>query len=327
MPKRTLGLTVLQFKRDKKRAAAPLDDFSPFGLLTLFNEYVSSVDPNKLIDFAKKRYTLVTNVYAQGCAVFVDVEFGHYGSVGKTFNITDHSVEHERTDDHSATILTRLAFVVAPKSKTGIFFIEREGISGGGARVVERFKDALIADFGDFHHFPTETVVEAAAWRQDAELSQIKTTARKWRSNIGGGAGSITTKTVPLGTLRQELVPDSGVKYFPRWLRDAVMDRSLKMTEYLGFDDEDDVEVVVTLEKGEQTKKFVVGKEKTPSVRVLLSEEGQPSLDDAAFRYKVFREAETYYTANGFAWDTSWEQTKWSGVVADGKWDHPHTKP
>lgn len=325
MPKRTLGLTTLQFKRDKKRAAAPLDDFSPFGLLTMFHEYVSSVHPDKLIDTVKKRYTLITKVHAQGCAVFVDIEFGHYGSVGKTFNITDHSVEHERTDDHSATILTRLAFVVPPKSKTGIFFIEREGISGGGARVVERFKDALIADFGDLHHFPTETVVEADAWRKDAELSQIKTTARKWRSNIA--AGSATTRTIPLGTLRQELVPESGIKYFPRWLRDAILDRSLKMTEYLGFDDNDEVEVVIELQKGEQTKKFVVGKEKTPSVRILLSDDGQPSLDEPTFRYRVFREAESYYTANGFTWQSSWEQTNWPGVDGDGKWDHPHAKP
>lgn len=325
MPKRTLGITALQFKRDKKRAATPLDDFSPFGLLTMFQVYVNSVDPEKLKDAVKKRYTLITDVYAQGCAVFVDIEFGHYGSVGKTFNITNHSVEHERSDDHSATILTRLAFVVPPESKTGLFFIEREGISGGGTRVVERFKDALIADYGDFHHFPTETVVEADAWRKDAELSQIKATARKWRPNIA--AGATTTRTVPLGTLRQELVPESGVKYFPRWLRDAILDRSLKMTEYLGFDDEDDVEVVIELEKDEQTKKFVVGREKTPSVRILLSDDGQPALDESTFRYRVFREAENYYTANGFTWESSWEQTNWPGVDANGKWNHPHAKP
>lgn len=325
MPRRTLGLTTLQFKRDKKRAEAPLDEFSPFGLLTMFHEYAMSVDPDRLIDKEKKRYTLITNVVAQGCAVFVDIEFGHYGSTGKTYNITDHKVEHTRSDDHSATILTRLGFVVPPKSKTGVFFTEREGITGGGARIVERFKDALITDFGELHHFPTETVVEAAAWRKDAELSQIKATARKWRSNIA--AGSTTTNTVPLGTLRQELVPDSGVKYFPRWLRDGIMNRQLNMTEYLGFDDDDDVEVVITLEKGEQTKKFVVGKEKTPSVRILLTEDGQPSLDDQAFRYRVFREAESYYTANGFTWQHTWEQTNWPGVDTDGKWDHSQAKP
>lgn len=325
MPKRTLSLTALQYKRDKKRKAVPLDDFSPFGLLTMFHEYAGTVDAKHLMDPIKKRYTLITNVHAVGCAVFVDVEFGHYGSVGSTRNITDHSVEHVRTDDHSATVLTRLAFVVPPKGTEGVFFIEREGTVGGGARVVERFKDALLADYGAYHFFPSETVVEAAAWRKDAELSQIKATARKWRPNLASNA--LTTSKLPLGTLRQELVPETGVRFFPRWVRDAILNRTLAMTEYLGFDEDDDVEIVVELVRDEQSKKFVVGKEKTPSVRILLTEDGDPSLDDKAFRYRVFREAENYYTSNGYEWKPLWEQSNWAGVEADGKWDHAHARP
>ena len=322
MSERSLAMVEMLYKENKKREPARLDGFKPFGLLTLFSEYVKSASPEKLKDLDRKRYTKIARSKAVGCAVFVDIEYGPFGYGGNTYDTAKHVVEHQRLPEHAATTKTRMAFVVPPGAVRGLFLIEKEGRSSGGSEVVSHFKDALLSDFPD-HFYPTETVFEAESWRRVADLSKVSVTAKKWRSDIASDGG-LSTVTVPAGTLRQSLEPEGGTKFFPKWFRDKVLDKTFNAPEYFGLGDEDDVVVEVVLEKDGSQKKFTVDKQRTPPLRVLLSEEGRPAMNDNEFVSAVFKEAKDYFQGNGYTWETKWESVRFEGVDSDGVWDHPH---
>lgn len=318
MPKTTLSLTTMSHRPNKKAPLGSLDNVGGTELLSLFEEFCRTTHVNQLVDMGKQHYLAIKSVEREGRAVFVTTESGYFGNPGTTYDVHTHRAVHSRKKHESATIVTRLGLVCPPAGQTALFMFEREGTYGGGPHIFDMFKDALLETY-PADYFPTATVVEPDAWRKDADLRKVAVTAKKWRSSIGGVA---TPTLIPMGELRQELRPLRGSKFFPRKVRDSLLDRTLDMSAYLGFPTDIPTETSVSLENAGRRKTFVIGRERTPSVQLVLTNEGQGRLSDPDIRVKMFEESKDFFEDDGLSWDPSWETGKIGWVKPDVEWQH-----
>jgi hypothetical protein len=308
MSRRTLGMETIRFKPEKKRIYGDLGEVDGLDMLHMFHGLISRVDPNRLVDRTHGRYLKIERVHPAGRTVLVRTESGPFGEEGQTIDIATHQTSHRRSVNESATTMTRTLFVVPPNSTVGLFLVERQGLITGGTTIIELFKDALLAHHQS-HFFPTETVVETDAWSASAGLLSITTVAYAFPVNIADG---LTPTSVPAGTLRQTLEPPSGQRFLPRALWNGIRDRRIQASEFMGFQGQDVDETIVELEKDGQKKSYALGRESQPSVRVLITLEGEPALTDTEFARRAALEARTYYTGMGLTWEDRWLTGGWS---------------
>lgn len=310
----------MRHRPGKKLKYGDLDLARGMGLLKLFEDFCRTIHADQLVDNAKQHYVAIEKVEREGRGVFVTLESGNFGNPGKTFHVRSHKAVHTRSDLESATVHTRFALIVPPGATTALFLFEREGLYGGGPRVYEMFKDALLASFSD-DFFPTDAVIETDAWRKDADLRRVVVTAKAWKPSVGG---TLSPSDVPLGTLRQEFRPPMRTRFFPRAFRDKLLNKTLDMSLYMSFASSVNSETRVQLEKDNRRKTFLIGRDKSPTVQLELTDEGKPRLGYGAIKQRMFEEAQDYYEADGLTWNTSWQTgtVKWGNQ--NGTWAHQY---
>lgn len=301
---------VIRFKPNKKRTAAAVTDIDGADMLHLFHGLVSHLDPDELVKRSKGRYTKIETVKPSGRTVLVRTESGTFGEAGQTIDVNTHATAHHRTSDQSATTMTRTLFVVPPNAKMGVFVVERQGGATGGSELIDLFKHALLAKYPD-HFFPDETVTESDAWSAAAGLKSITAVTYGAPLNIADGTTAIP---VNAGVIRQTLEPPAGVDFLPRALWNAVRNKRIATSAFLAFEGQDVDETIVELSKGGQTKRYVLGKERQPAVRVVVSDDGVPALTDTVLSREAAKEAKEYFDGMGFTWNNQWLTGQWSAA-------------
>ena len=297
----------MQFKPNKKRKAGDLSDVEGSELLHLFHGFVSNLSPDSLVNRTREHYVKIEDVKASGRTVFVKTESGPFGEEGQTIDVTTHQVAHVRTAAQSATTMTRMLLVVPPKGQTAIFVIERQGGATGGIAVFDLFKRALLAKFSD-HFFPDKTVVESDAWSAEAELRSVTAVAYRFPVNIADG---LVAQAMPAGILRQTLEPSGAARFLPRALWDALRNKRIDASQFMGFENHDIDETVVELEREGQKKTYVLGKESQPSIRVQITADGERPLTDVDFSRRAALEAKSLYQGMGLTWEDRWLTGQW----------------
>jgi hypothetical protein len=311
MPKRTLGLETLQVRpgHNRKQTLAPLDEVDGIDLLHFFHAWASNVDPNDMVDYVRGRYLTITRVDVRGRSVLVEAESGYFGDPGKTIDVATHQVAHERTSDQSATIMTRLVFVVPPGGLTGVFVIERQGMVGAGPRMIAAFKRALVSRFASYS-FDTETVLESDAWVEGAELLSIKAVAYGVPVDVGDGVGP---QAQAIGRLEQVLEPERGHEFLPNKLFRALRDRKIRATDFMGFRGNVEVdETFVTVSRDGRRKTFNLEQERVPAIRVLITDDGEQALTRTPFLRVCLDEVRDYFEGMVLTWDESWRDGRWT---------------
>lgn len=320
----TMTVTMIKYRPGKKRAYGPLDTIGEAGLLRLFYDYVSDLHPDALVDYEKNRYAHVEGVSLAGCAVCVEIEYGTFGNPGKTMSIRSHQAVHERGEDESATVHTRLVLVVPPGGAMGLFFIEREGNYGGGSTVMHRFRDALQESYPDAF-YPMEALLEPDAWLKAADLLKFTVIKHGWSSGLNPGLG---LQAQPLGAVETTFRPERGTQFLPRSIRDGLLDHSINAAEYLAVpdvDDDDGVEVEMTLQLGNVSRTFKVDHARTPSFRLQLTRDREPRLDPDVYVRTCFAEARSIYKRHQLSWNTDWETEAIVNDSVPPTWKHVDT--
>lgn len=307
----------MRFKPNKTRVFGDVTNVQGVDLLHLFHGLFANIDPDYLVDRKSSRYLKIEEVKPSGRAVLVRTESGPFGEPGQTIDVTTHKVAHRRTEQQSATVMTRTLFVVPPSSTMGLFLVERQGSANGGSTLVEVFKNAMLASFPD-HFFPTETVVESDAWSASANLAGVTAVAYGYPVDIANGT---TPQPIVKGVLRQTLEPEHGARYLPRALWDAIRNHRVDTAAYMGFGSTQVDETIVHLEKNGQSKSFVLGKESEPSVRVEITKQEEAPLTDSEFVTRALAEAKSFYTEAGLTWNSTWASGAWTKSALDVKLD------
>ncbi len=311
MPKRTIGMETIRCRpgHNRKKKFSKLSDIEGMDLLHLFHGWVASIPPDDLVDRVRGRYVRITDIVASGRSVLVEIEAGYFGTAGQTFDVATHAVSHRRSAGESATIMTRLLFTVAPGSDVGVFTSEREGNAGAGPELVKRFRLDLISHFPAYS-FDVETVIESSAWAQGAELLAVTAVAYSVPVDLAKG---VVAQAQVLGQLQQRLEPMKGQKVLPAAMLTALQQGKIHASDFMGFSDGRAIDdTFVTVSRDGRKKTFALDKQRVPSIRVVISDDGAPPLTRTPFIRACQDEVRDYYQEMGFSWDESWRTGKWT---------------
>lgn len=314
MARRTATITRLRYWKKYERTAPGVDkakDVSnlPDGgdLLTFVYGVWRGLEPQALWDRSKQFYC---NPEPQPAVAGRTVLFrGEIGSFGDPSSIQDTqtSVEALANPDGNLTnaVPQRLVLLVPQHATTAFLVIEH--VPGG--LLGQRFLTAIKGAWAQAHPqwtLEADTLTRSEAWLQMAELSAIEAEIPNHSADLADAHGSRQ-----VGTLRVQLVPPEGHRFFPKAIRKAIDSKALSRSELLGTTEEPG-ELKVTLGDGDQSKTFILGKDKTPPVRMLVTDYNDTMLTDAAFRTWCATEAVDYFGDVGVAWNTQWNRGAWT---------------
>jgi hypothetical protein len=255
------------------------------------------------------------------------MESGVFGEVGTTYNIQTHQPTHERTAVESSTTETRMLIWSPPGTTHIVSAIElKQGALHGGV-LIEAFREEMLRRFENFF-FPTETVMEQAAWAVSGNLTEVAVVQHQQHLDISVDTDSDRSSEYIRGSVIHTAVPPKGMNAWPQQVWEKIRNRQLSAAAFVGlrrYDEESsdgpEEQVFVTVERDGRQKKFALGTDGVPSVRLVLTEDGHPALSPKKFMQAGDLAAKDFYADLDLGWKSSWTR----GATAQGwlahRWD------
>lgn len=285
-------------------------------LLLLLHGLLKHLPDSALVNVEKKTYAKITELDPVGRRLLVSLECGHFGDPGRVVDVSNHQETHKHGDNEAHVVVLRALILVPLKSRAALMFVEHGRGRSAGGKLLVAIRKAWMDDYS-MHTLHTETITRQDAWLQAAELEGVTAT-------VYGHTRDVADQAIPskLGDLNLALKPPKGERTLPRGLWDALAKHKLKRAELLGLpDDLEPDEVRVQVGDGQQTKMFVLGKETTPPVRYLLTDDGEPAMTDQDFVAFCFSEVEAdAFASVGVQWHTDQNKGDWSASDLEVKW-------
>lgn len=317
LPRRTM--TVMRIGYHKVRQPkAPLDVANlPDGrdLLLFFHKFVDDIQstPGRLVLSALEKYSSIEAVHPAGRTVSVVMEVGRFGESGRVKNVRTHAEEHQY-DGGSASAVTTSSVLLVPKTGTSaLLYLERaSGGQTGMTRLVDLFAEEFRSRYPEYI-LRRESIVESDAWLQHAKLKQVSAVLHGHSTDMADGKPAVA------GDLRHTLTPSRGSAYLPDKLLSALRDRKIKRSSLLGFvvgGEPDEVEI--SLESGSRRKTFVLGREKAPAIRYVVTNAGERALDHNGILKFVLDEAGDHFKALGVDWEYAHSVGQWTAEDLQG---------
>lgn len=311
MARRTVTVTHIRYS--KKHMRGPLDakvkDVSdlPGGgdLLTFIYGVWRGLRANQLWDRSKQMYCRPASHLTVGRVVVLAAGVGTYGDPSSVEEVETGERRLENDGSLANAIPLRVVALVPERETSAFLVIEHTE----GGRFGQQFLDAVKRAWQEVYpewSLHTETLTRSDAWFEQAQLESVSAEIYDHSADLAD-AGSPRH----LGKVRVSLVPPKGAKYLPQAVLDALTARTADRRALLGLAEEPD-EVSVTLGDGEQQKTFVLGKNKTPAVRILVTDYGAPALSDAAFGRWCAEQFSSYFSDVGVRWNTRWNRGDWT---------------
>jgi hypothetical protein len=264
------------------------------------------------------RYLSIETVRPLGRTLLVEAQVGRHGEPGNTVNVRTHAVEHARGRDSSSTVPARALAVVPEAGQDGLLFFEHVGGLSPSADILRLLEKAFKHRYGDEFMLKTPALVEPQAWLDAAKLETVTAVAHSWSSDIADQA-----KTRVLGRRRIVTSPPEGQRFFPDLFWQALRSGTYDRAKLLGVTEGDIDEIVVEAEANGRGKKFILGKERRPSVRHLLADKDEPEPDADAVRAFCLDLAPDLLSAVGGGWDRRWEAGAWSAEALATRMEVP----
>ncbi|WP_101466399.1 hypothetical protein [Nocardia fluminea] len=280
-------------------------------LLHLFHGFAVEVTADQLLKAATESYANPIDVKSVGRAVTLCVEVGRYGETGTITNVHTMATVGAFTKDDATSVKTHGTLLVPMGATSGLLFVERAANQSGVLRVLERFHEKFELAFPDIK-LETEPVVESEAWLKRASLTRVSAYSTRKPTDVAD-TGDLNATTRQLGDLAHTLRPPQGKKELPRWVYDKLAQGELDARQLLHFrDDEQPEEVEVTLELNGQSKTFVLGREKQPSISMLMSKSGEDAWQLEKVRTFVLAQATELFDRLGVDWRPSFATGAWT---------------
>lgn len=313
MPRRVMTFGKITIKESRiNNSEFDLDDIKGIDLLKEFSTWCGGLPKDHFTDSVKQRYGTKPAVDMYSRFALVTMRTGHFGTDGNlVINTRNHGTRYKTAEEDSSTVETRCGLLVPPKSKVGLFFFEHQGHDSCGSRIFASF-DAHLKDKAE-KNFPgtkrgslqltikRETLVSGEAWIEAADLEKI--TALKYDKPTDISEDILET---PL-TYSRSIEPPKGTRKLSSILKGRVFDGTVHPTSQLGFPtDEEYDDLVVSLGDGERSKQMVIGREKSPAIRKMLNDDGQPSLNPQQLISAFEEDAKDFFEGIDLSWSYGW---------------------
>lgn len=313
MPRRTLTfgkITVNEFRVSE--SDYDLDDIDGLDLLSEFSNWVEKVPKDHFTDAVKHRFGTKPEVTRFPRFTLVSMRTGHYGTAGNlVIDVSNHGTKYKTGIKDSSTVETRCGLLVPPGGKTALYFSEHQGHDSCGSRIFSSFEAHLKETLERNHTSSSgdplrvtvkrETLVSGAAWIKAAGLERV--TALKYDKSTDISDSPIPTELVYSRTIE----PPKGVRHLPDQIKHRIFGGSVTDTSFLGFPTDEEFDALeVQLGRDGQTKRMYVGREKSPAIRKMLNDDGQPSFDDPNLIRSFEEDAKSFYETQGLNWSYTW---------------------
>lgn len=243
---------------------------------------------------------------AAGRSLLLAAEIGTYGDPSSIKDTETGAEELANADGRLTNAVPQRMVLLVPRGATSAF-LYHEHLTGGrlGSQFLDLLKLAWRQNVSGYV-LDTETLTRSETWLESANLSQIQ-------ARVYGHSGDKFDADLPkdLGRIRVILEPAKGLSYFPSKLLAALTKHTGGRAKLFGLEEEPD-EVLVTLGDGDQAKTFVLGSERTPPVRTLVTGHGERRLSDSAFLAWCQDDCLGYFKDLGVEWQTGWNRGSWT---------------
>lgn len=305
------SIQVSQTRR--KNSEMDLDAVAGVDILAMFSQWASSLDKAHFKNPTKKHYGTKPGLKIRNRLVVLNMRTGSYGTEGDhVIDTTTHAKSYGTKAEDAQTVETRCAFLVPPGLKIALFFTEKQGHENCGGMVLASFVAHLKTEIAKIKRpdgkkysitVDTKTVVEPDAWVASAHMESVTAVMHEYNSDIGDA-----TATRPVSMrYTTTLAPVKGTPFLPDKVRDVIFDKKLQAAADLGFpDDLAYDELIVKLGDGEQSKTMVIDNQKTPAIRVLLNDHGEPHLKLSGLISRIDEEAKDFFERRQMKWNYAW---------------------
>lgn len=293
-------LTFHQKRKPKERTYAP-SDLNDEDLLDIFHDWVVRLAPADTHN--KDRQTWVSVASATRCAPrveLVDLRVGAYGEAGELVDI-DTGAPVGKIEDNQAPTGENRALLFVPETGESAFFLAEESTRGSAGGHILRLFRTHFSHYTSEITMVTSTVTEGEAWAEAAELTEVEVRVEGKSADLADGP------RVQVGRVSHIARPEKKHR-FPGGLLKSLKDEQTLRRIVSVPDLEEDHEVFVTLIRDGRTKKFQLGTEGAPSIREVLNDSTEETLDTATLVARCTDRVSDLCDRKGDTWDAAWSR-------------------
>lgn len=312
MPRTTLGLRTLRARPRTKDIVGGNDDVDGLPLMMHLGAYLHDRMSDPIRDDSKSRYLRVTEVHPRGRSITVVTKSGHYGEAGVTFHIETHEQTHSKSALEAATLETRTTFWAPPGAIDLVVAFEMKRGASHGGFLLDDFR-RWMREHHDHFFFPSETVMEKEAWAASGELTEVSVVRHDRPLELSRGIDPDRTDERVLGRMVYTALPPKGQGAWPTRVWTGLRNGQIDAAAFLGLRRNDeashtspDESVYVTVRRDNRQKRFELGTDGVPSIREVLTDDGQDALDLRAYHAAVDSAVRAFYEDTDRGWSDAW---------------------
>ena len=287
----TLSVRTKRKDPDVPRAVGDLGD--GYSLFAYLLSYLEHVKGRLIKDEGRERLYSVSSYETHGRLVLIEILSGQYGESAKIMDALRGGIVTEIPPDQAAVKPVRVVFAL-PKAdgiRQAIYAVEHaESING--SYVIDSFAKCMRKAFPD-SFFPMYSIMEKEAWIDSSSLISMSVPIGQADQQITLDNGiDDDPKETAFGRMSLVIQPPKGAaKFAPGFwksMRKKVEQAGLLTIPALTEGPLDKALVSVVAEGADHRRKaFTIGNEKTPRVREIITDYGEPRLDKGALRRKL----------------------------------------
>lgn len=262
----------------------------------------------------KQRLYAVRNVEIHGRLILIELMSGQYGEESQLMNMLDGSVT-DIPSDQAAVKTVRVVFAcpIADGATNAIFAIEHVD-SINGYYFIQDFAKCIRKIFSDSNS-PIHSILEKEAWFDSSSLVSMAIPIGSTDQQITLDNG-IADEDVERTFGRMSLIinpPKGSASFDPRFWK-KMLKHTLEKAGMLTIPalDNDTVEKtnvsVTAIGADNRRKTFTIGNEKSPKVRELITDYGQPRLDNGALRRHLADSILDKYAESQIKLQSGWDK-------------------
>jgi hypothetical protein len=312
VPRTTLGLRVFRARPRRREDSGGNDDVNGAPLMGWLGAFLNLRQSAPLRDDTRSRYLRVSEVFPRGRSVTVVTRSGAFGEPGSTYHVETNEETHVRSELEAATSETRTVFWAPPGAPWFVAAYEMKRTALHGGVLLDDFLRWMRRENENFF-FPTETVMEQDAWAASGNLTAVSVVRHDRPLNLSQGIDRNRSLETVLGRVVYTALPPRGQRTWPTRVWDSLRNGQVEAGTFVGIrhDDETstaspDESVFVTVERDGRHKKFELGTDGVPSVRLVLTEDHQPALELNELHDQVDERVRAFYQDTDLGWSSAW---------------------
>lgn len=292
------------------------------GVLPYFKSYLDFQKCHGFLkDSRKHRIIGISDYEVHGKTIFVKAVSGMFGEEAQLIDVLSGQNIGRLGKDSAAVRECRVVLACPLGTNLAEFAVEYREESEAYF-LLKEFARQLRTLFVDCVA-PIKPILEKEVWMENGRLKELSFPLQGHQNQItvSGGLEDDSEEQSDVAQLVLGVRPGGKNKFFTQNVWNSIRHGGLDTNAYLTLPNDlakkanvRDIGLRATVEgPNNVTKSFLIGNEKYPTIRELLTDSGMPYLSDATFRDRIGNQIYTNYKDTGLALRSGWDTGVWNG--------------